>query len=89
MYAHDSCLENAWFARVCVSLKKKKKKGRRVATRRVTRSRGGFRKEEIFQRALPSDRGGGGEDGTRNSRFGSFFLFFSLVGVSLSLVART
>lgn len=26
VYAHDSCLENAWFARVCVSLKKKKKK---------------------------------------------------------------
>lgn len=32
------------------------------------RNEGGFRKEEIFQRALPSDRRRG-EDGTRNSPF--------------------
>lgn len=48
------------------------------------RNEGGFRKEEIFQRALPSDRRRG-EDGTRNSPF--FPPFFGYV--SLSLVART
>lgn len=73
VYAHEPCFGKCVVC-ACVRFAEKKRKGKRVATRRVLAGRGGFRKEEIFQRALPSDRGG--EDGARNSRFGSFSFFF-------------
>lgn len=55
------------------------------------RNEGGFRKEEIFQRALPSDRRRG-EDGTRNSPFFLPFLvtlWFAFFGrANVILIAR-
>lgn len=49
-----------WKMRVCVAPKKKRAEGwRRVTCSRVEerrRNEGGFRKEEIFQLALPSDQ---------------------------------
>lgn len=55
------------------------KKGGGVLHVLARRGGGGFRKEEIFQRALPSDRRRGGKDGTRNSRFAVFSLLFPLL----------
>lgn len=78
-----------WKMRVCVAPKKKRAEGwRRVTRSRVEERRwneGGFRKEEIFQLALPSDQVEGWD--AKFSFFSPLFFFFGYV--SLSLVART
>lgn len=73
IYAYDSCLENAWFGGVCVRFAEKKGGG--VLHVLARRGGGGFRKEEIFQRALPSDRRRGGRMG-HEILVSLFFLFF-------------
>lgn len=73
VYMHDSCLENAWFGGVCVRFAEKKGGG--VLHVLARRGGGGFRKEEIFQRALPSDRRRGGRMG-HEILVSLFFLFF-------------
>lgn len=78
-------LENAWFARVCVSPKKKEKaKG----WRRGVFSRGGevSAKKKFFNaRSQATVEGRMGHE----ILVSALFPFFLLVGVSLSLVART
>lgn len=73
----------------CVCAEKKRAEGwRRVTRSRVEERRwneGGFRKEEIFQLALPSDQVEGWD--AKFSFFSPLFFFFGYV--SLSLVART
>ena len=61
-----------WKMRVCVAPKKKRAEGwRRVTCSRVEerrRNEGGFRKEEIFQLALPSDQVEGNGRQVRSSQ---------------------
>lgn len=69
-----------WKMRVCVAPKKKRAEGwRRVTCSRVEerrRNEGGFRKEEIFQLALPSDQVEGWD--AKFSFFSPLFFFFWL-----------